>query len=194
MSTATTTRTKPAQLYVWDLFVRFFHWNVVLGFAIAYITEDDLLPVHVWAGYVVGLLVLARVVWGFIGPKHARFSDFVYGPTATLTYLRDLISFRARRYLGHSPAGGAMIVLLLLLLVATVVTGLMVYGGDQQAGPLAGMLTKKSGEALEGVHELLANITLAFVIAHITAVILASFVHHENLVRSMITGYKRPPI
>ena len=191
MSTTTATKRKSAEVYVWDPFVRLFHWTVVLGFAIAYVTEDDLLPIHVWAGYIVGILVLARVIWGFIGPNHARFSDFVYGPGATLSYLRDLIAIRARRYLGHSPAGGAMIVLLLLLLAATVVTGLMVYGGDQQAGPLAGMLTKESGEALEEVHEFFANFTLAFVIAHVSAVILASFVHHENLVRSMITGYKR---
>src|SRR5512146_1305381 len=127
MSTTTATKRKSAEVYVWDPFVRLFHWTVVLGFAIAYVTEDDLLPIHVWAGYIVGILVLARVIWGFIGPNHARFSDFVYGPGATLSYLRDLIAIRARRYLGHSPAGGAMIVLLLLLLAATVVTGLMVY-------------------------------------------------------------------
>ena len=100
--------------------------------------------------------------------------------------------FRAERHLGHSPGGGAMVVLLLVFLAATVVTGLMVYGGDQQAGPLAGMLTKVNGEAMEEVHEVIANVTLALVLAHVAAVVLASFVHHENLVRAMITGYKRP--
>jgi cytochrome b len=79
-----------------------------------------------------------------------------------------------------------------MLLTATVVTGLVVYGGDQQAGPLAGMFTKDTGEAMEEVHEVIANVTLAFILAHIAAVILASFVHRENLVRTMITGYKRP--
>jgi cytochrome b len=79
-----------------------------------------------------------------------------------------------------------------MLLTATVVTGLVVYGGDQQAGPLAGMFTKDTGEAMEEVHDVIANVTLAFILAHIAAVILASFVHRENLVRAMITGYKRP--
>ncbi len=69
--------------------------------------------------------------------------------------------FRAERHLGHSPGGGAMVVLLLVFLAATVVTGLMVYGGDQQAGPLAGMVTKANGEAMEEVHEAIANITLS---------------------------------
>lgn len=172
--------------------MRFFHWSLVAGFTIAYFTEDDLLTVHVWAGYAVGALIVARVVWGFIGPAHARFSDFVYAPVTALRYARDLMLFRAERYLGHSPGGGTMVIVLLVFVSATVVTGLVVYGGDQQAGPLAGMFTKDTGEAMEEVHEVIAKITLALVIAHIAAVILASFVHRENLVRAMVTGYKRP--
>jgi cytochrome b len=106
--------------------------------------------------------------------------------------VRDLILFRAERHLGHSPGGGGMVILLLLFLAATVVTGLVVYGGDQQAGPLAGMFTKNTGEAMEKVHEVIANIALALVLAHIAAVVLASFVFRENLVRAMVTGYKHP--
>ncbi|MBK5199354.1 MAG: cytochrome b/b6 domain-containing protein, partial [Methyloceanibacter sp.] len=103
-----------------------------------------------------------------------------------------LIVFRAERYLGHSPGGGAMVILLLAFLSATVVTGLVGYGGEQKAGPLAGMFTKDTGEALEQVHKVVANITLALIFAHVAAVILASFAHRENLVRAMVTGYKRP--
>ena len=182
----------PSQIYVWDPFVRLFHWTLVVAFTVAYLTEDDLLNVHVWAGYLVGGLVVARVIWGFVGPAHARFADFLCSPADTLRYVRDLVLFRAQRHLGHSPGGGAMVILLLLFLAATVVTGLVVYGGEQQAGPLAGMFTKDTGESVEEVHELLANITLGLVLAHIAAVVLASFVHGENLVRAMFTGYKRP--
>jgi cytochrome b len=180
------------RVYVWDRFVRIFHWTLVLGFTVAYLTEEDLLTVHVWAGYAVGVLVLARVVWGFVGTPHARFSDFAYSPAAAFRYVRDLLLFRAERHVGHSPGGGYMVFLLLLFLAATVVTGLVVYGGDQQAGPLAGMFTEQTGEAMEEVHEVIANITLALVIAHIAAVVLASFAHRENLIGAMITGYKRP--
>jgi len=181
------------EVYVWDPFVRLFHWTLAIGFAIAYVlTDEDVLKVHVWAGYVVGALVLARIVWGFAGPPHARFSDFVYAPATDFRYVRDLLLFKAKRYLGHSPGGGAMVVVLLVFLAATVATGLVVYGGDQQAGPLAGMFTKDTGEAVEEVHELIANITLALVLVHVAAVVLASFVHRENLARAMVTGYKRP--
>ena len=183
----------PREVYVWDPFVRLFHWTLVIAFTVAYVlTDEDVLKIHVWAGYAVGALVVARVIWGFVGPEHARFTDFVYSPGASLRYVRDLVLFRAERHLGHSPGGGAMVVTLLLFLAATVITGLMVYGGDQQAGPLAGMFTKEFGESFEGVHELIANITLALVLAHISAVILASFVFKENLPRAMFTGYKRP--
>lgn len=178
-------------VYVWDLFVRIFHWSLVIGFTVAYLTEEDLLTVHVWAGYAVGVLVAARIVWGFVGSPHARFSDFLYSPATALRYVRDLLLFRAERHLGHSPGGGYMVVLLLLFVAATVITGLVVYGGDQQAGPLAGMFTEQTGEEMEEVHEVLANITLALVIAHIAAVVLASFAHRENLIGAMVTGYKR---
>lgn len=179
------------RVYVWDSFVRLFHWSLVVGFTVAYFTEDDLLTVHVWAGYLVGALIVARVIWGFIGPRHARFSDFLYNPATTVRYARDLILLRAERHVGHSPGGGAMVIILLLFLTATVVTGLVVYGGDQQAGPLAGMFTKDTGESMEEIHEVIANITLALVLMHVGAVVLASFAHRENLVRAMVTGYKR---
>ena len=124
------------EVKVWDVFVRVTHWVIVIGFFLAYFTEDELLPAHVWAGYIVGGLVVARILWGFVGPPRARFSDFIYAPRAVVSYLLDLLRFRAPRYLGHSPAGGAMVILLLLGLASTVATGLVLYGARDGAGPL----------------------------------------------------------
>jgi cytochrome b len=178
-------------VYVWDPFVRLFHWTLVVAFTVAYLTEEPLI-IHVWAGYVVGTLIVARVVWGFLGSLHARFADFLYPPAVTLRYVCNLVLFRAgERHLGHSPGGGYMVILLLVFLAVTVVTGLIVYGGEQQAGPVAGMFAKETSEAVEEWHELFANITLTLILLHIAAVILASFVYRENLIRAMLSGYKK---
>ena len=100
---------------VWDPIVRFGHWTLAVAFFTAYLTEDDLLTQHVWAGYVVGVVVCVRLLWGFIGPKHARFADFVRPPAETLRYIGDLAARRAKRHIGHNPAGGAMVVAVLVL-------------------------------------------------------------------------------
>lgn len=123
---------------VWGVFVRAFHWLVVAGFLIAYASDDDLLTLHVWAGYVVGVLVILRIVWGFVGPTRARFSDFLCSPWRAWRYLLDLIAFRAPRHVGHSPAGGWMVVALLVGLLAVVWSGLELHAIENGAGPLAG--------------------------------------------------------
>lgn len=200
-----------AEIQVWDPFIRIAHWTVGLGFFVAYLTED-VTTVHVWAGYIVGVLVLARILWGLAGPRHARFADFVTDPITAIRYLWDLLHARAKRYVGHSPAGGAMVIALLVFLAATVVTGLIRYAEDEHAGPLAPLYAQTSsiaglqtfdGEENEGeqrggesavgeAHEVIANITLGLVVFHVLGVLLASFVHHENLAKAMITGRKRP--
>ena len=194
---------------VWDVFVRLFHWSVAVGFFVAYFSEDAL-TLHVWAGYVVGALVVLRIVWGFIGPEHARFSSFIYPPGTVLRYLWELLVGRARRYLGHSPGGGAMVLLLLIGLLGTVGTGLELYAIEENAGPLAALVSsgsppgqaegeeayegaEGSGEFWEEFHEVLANLMLVLVVLHVAGVLLASYVHHENLTRAMVTGRKRAP-
>ena len=177
------------RVHVWDRFVRTFHWSLVSCVALAFLSEDGPELLHIGAGSAVAALVLARIVWGFIGPQHARFGDFVFRPGIVLGYLRDLVLLRpGARYLGHSPAGGASILLLLGLLLATCASGALVFGAES-LGPFA---SGDFGEAAEEVHEALAWSTLALVVLHVAGVALASFVHHENLVAAMFTGFKRP--
>lgn len=179
---------------VWDPFVRAFHWLLVAGFFTAYLVDPDDSVIHIWAGYVVLGLVLLRIVWGFVGSRYARFSDFAYSPSVVLNDVKDAVRFRARRYLGHSPGGGAMVLLLLVALLATAATGLMTYGADQDAGPLASWManvSEQDAEMLEEVHETLANVTLGLIVVHLIGVALANLSHRENLVKAMFSGYKR---
>ncbi len=179
---------------IWDPLVRLFHWSLVLAFTIAYFTEEDLLDLHVWAGYFVLGLILFRIFWGFVGPCYARFSNFVYSRDIIVTHIKDLLAYRGKRYLGHNPAGGAMIVLLIICLLLTTFSGLTIYGIEKHAGPLASLVGHPGEfwkDAAEEIHEFLANFTLLLVVAHVGGVIFESRLHHENLVKAMFSGYKR---
>ena len=165
---------------VWDAFVRVFHWGLAASFAVAWITGEDWKSLHIWAGYAAGALIAMRLVWGMIGTHYARFAQFVRPPLVVAHYLRDIVTGREARYLGHNPAGGAMIVALLATLTGVCISGLLLTTD-----------TFWGSEAMEAIHETLANLALFLVVLHMAGVVVASLRHHENLVRSMITGWKR---
>lgn len=177
---------------VWDPIVRLGHWTLVIAFSVAYLVEKPL-NLHVFAGYVVAGVVCLRIVWGFVGSAHARFSDFVASPRAAWGYLASMRSHEAPRYVGHNPAGGLMVVVLLLSLLATACSGLVLYGIEEQAGPLAGLVGGMSAleDPVEEIHEVLGNLTLLLVAVHIAGVLFSSLAHRENLPLAMLTGRKR---
>jgi cytochrome b len=203
---------------VWDPLVRLGHWGLAAAFLVAYLGEGEPMTVHQVAGYAALGIVAVRIVWGFVGPRHARFSDFVTGPVAVWRYLVGLVTGRAERRLGHSPAGGAMTVALLLCVLGTAGTGVARLAIEEGEGPLAPILAQADalprlsfvsparadedeGERGEGgggeeslageAHEVLANLTLGLVLLHLAGVAAAGVAHRENLVVAMITGRKR---
>lgn len=179
---------------VWDPLVRLFHWSLVVSFFIAYLTEDNFMDLHAWAGYAATALIAFRLLWGFVGPRHARFSDFAAGPRRALAYAKDVFTGEAPRHLGHNPAGGFMILLLLAGVALTGATGIVVYGIEESSGPLASLgqgMPKFVGNVMEGLHELFANAVLGLVFIHILGVAVESLLHRENLVHAMVTGRKR---
>lgn len=172
--------TPPATVKVWDPFVRVFHWSLASLVVAAFVTGETWERGHIVIGYTIAALLALRIVWGFVGSRHARFTDFVRGPSTVLSYLRDVAGMRAARYIGHNPAGAAMIVGLIVSLVATCVTGYM-------------MTTKALWGAkwIEEVHEACAHVVMVLAGLHVVGVIVSSLLHGENLVRAMITGRKR---
>lgn len=132
-----TEHNEPKSLKVWDPLVRIGHWGLVAGVLTAYFTGDEMQSIHVTAGYVIVGIVLFRLIWGFVGTKHARFSDFVRGPGAVLAYLKSILSGGSKRFVGHNPAGGAMILALLFSLSVTTGSGLMLFALEEGKGPLA---------------------------------------------------------
>ena len=176
---------------VWDPLVRVVHWSMVLAFVVAFLVEDDLMTVHVWAGYVVGALATLRVGWGLIGTRYARFSNFLSPYREVVQHFKELVEFRPRRHLGHSPVAGVMIAALLLSLLGTVVSGIWVYASAHHSGPLAGAIASAPGGMWDTIHETLSGITMLLAALHVIAVILVSWLTRENLVKSMLTGRKR---
>lgn len=165
---------------VWDLFVRVFHWCLVLSFAIAWFSQHSSEAIHHTAGYVAVALIAARLVWGVVGTHYARFAQFTRGPRTVVAYLKAIAVGREARYVGHNPAGGAMVLALMAAVAATAATGWMMTT-DQFWGV----------EWVTKAHDWLAHGVLLLVAAHLAGVALASLRHKENLVRSMVTGRKR---
>jgi len=112
-------------VYVWDPLIRIFHWTLVSSFFIAYFTEDEYINIHTWAGYTIISLLAVRILWGFVGTQYAKFSDFIYSYREIIEFIKQACLFKAKRYLGHNPAGGAMIFLLIASLLITTVSGLI---------------------------------------------------------------------
>lgn len=167
------------EIKVWDPLLRLFHWSLVLSFAVAYATEDDLMEAHLFAGYLILGLLGFRLLWGVVGPRYARFTDFVRPPKEAVAYLKQMTTFHAKRHLGHNPAGGAMVIALLASLFVTALTGL---GADGTLG--------FGTELMEEIHEFFASFTLLLVAVHVAGVLFSSLIQGENLVRAMINGRK----
>lgn len=168
------------KIKVWDVPVRVFHWLLAGSFAGAYLVaeSEQLRGVHMILGYTTMGLIAFRIIWGFVGSPFARFRSFLFPPTAAVGYLRSLATDKPRHFVGHNPAGSYAIYAILLVGLATGVTGYLT-------------LNEVGGESMEDIHELCANVWLGVVIVHIAGVILGSWIHRENLVRAMVTGYKQ---
>lgn len=169
-----------AKVLVWDVPTRVFHWLLAVSFTGAFLTAESerYRDVHVLLGYTVLGLVAFRLLWGLVGTRYARFGSFAYGPRRVLSYVKSLFGRSPQHYAGHNPAGSWAIYGLLALSLLAGVTG---YATFSDIG----------GHSMEEVHETLANVLLGLVFVHIGGVVLSSVFHRENLVRSMVNGYKR---
>ena len=167
-----------ATVKVWDPLVRLIHWALAATVIFA-LMSDESRSLHEMAGYIAAGLVLVRVVWGFVGSRHARFTDFVRSPAAVLGYLRDIVHLHPRRYLGHNPAGGAMTLALFGLVLVASFSGWL-STTDRYFGSFW----------VEAIHSGSANLLIGLVVLHVVGVILSSLLHGENLIRAMITGRK----
>ena len=167
------------RILIWDAPTRVFHWVQALAFGVAYYTSDSekYRDIHIAFGYIMLGLIVFRLLWGFIGTRYARFTSFLFKPGEIITYLISLARRKPEHYLGHNPAGSLSVWLLLALGLFLGVTGVMALQDD-------------ASDAVIEMHGLATDIMLVVVALHIAGVFVSSMLHRENLVRSMITGFK----
>ena len=173
--------------------MRVFHWLLVTCFVIAYLLEDERLNLHLLAGSVVLGLVVFRLIWGVMGSRYSRFSDFACSPKQLIRHLRDLLRLRPDHYAGHTPMGGAMIFVLLGGLLLLTLSGVLLYGLENSAAPFAGFMSEQSPAAmifLERIHGWVADLLALLALIHVAGVVVESVLQKQNLIRAMVTGYK----
>ena len=167
---------------VYDLPTRFFHWLFaglfVTAFLIAKTVDDDspIYSYHMLAGFLLGFVVLLRIIWGFVGSKHARFSSFALHPQDLITYFLGVLSGDKRKWAGHNPASSWASLIMMGLALGLGVTGYFMATGSK--------------ESLEDIHEILANAFLVTVLMHIAGVVLHALRHRDGIALAMVGGKK----
>lgn len=164
-------------LVIWDRFIRFFHWSLALSFLLNFWVLEAGDPPHEWVGYFIGLLLIARLVWGFIGSPNARFSQFFPTPSRLKQHIQHM---RLKQYdpqEGHNPIGALMIFTLLLSLIVVSLSGWMqtwdMFWGE---------------DWVETVHETSANLIMILVVLHVSAVLIMQHISKISLIKTMLTG------
>ncbi len=170
------------RIKVWDLFVRLFHWSLVIGFTLNALIVDDDGKLHQWIGYAVVGLVAARILWGLVGSRYARFASFPPSLRESVGQMREMVGGIRHVHVGHTPLGALMIY---NLLAAMLVIG---FSGHLMTTDMFWGV-----EWPEELHEAAVAWAEVSVVLHIAAVVFESWRTSVNLPRAMVTGCKDIP-
>ena len=177
---------KTRQVKVWDILVRFTHWTVAAGIIANLLFTEDGSDLHVYVGYTVVGLVVLRLLWGLVGTRYARFTNFFPTPTRLKAHLSNLSIRRVdEQHLGHNPLAAIMMLSLWAVIIGLGITGYLMESHIFSHIQLLG-----NKDLLEEIHELLANSLYLLVPLHIIAAIAMSYWQRQNLIKSMVTGKK----
>ena len=187
-------RPAPPRIVVWDLPTRLFHWLTVVLLAVLYITERlNWMDWHIWAGYILLVLVIFRLIWGFVGSDTARFSRFIARPREALHHLRRVFHREPDTMVGHNPAGGWMVLLLLALLLVQCLSGIYANNDVANEGRWSEIVPAPISNAISDSHAWVWDVILAAVALHVVAIAAYAAVKRHNLLAPMVTGRKALP-
>lgn len=177
---------------VWDIWVRLGHWAVVGMIVFQFYSgeELDLREVHAWVGAALLSWLVFRLIWGFVGPTHARFSDFLAHPKAIRASFLKLIRREHEPVLGHTAAGGLGVVMLMGLMTLMVATGLISTDDVFYDGPLNHWVSSDTASWATSIHHLGSKLLIAVVVMHVLAIAWHQWVMQERLIGGMVHGRK----
>ncbi|WP_084004909.1 cytochrome b/b6 domain-containing protein [Magnetovibrio blakemorei] len=190
------TQNRPVK--VWDLPTRVFHWTLVamvlMGYLTGWVFPENTMGLHLWAGYITVSLLVFRLTWGAFGSEYARLETFTFHPVHILQHMKELATLRpVKHYIGHNPTGSLMVFGLLIVLSVITLSGLIMLGGEENQGPLAGVASYALGDVAKDVHEAFVILLLMMIVLHVGGVYMEIKLTGEKLVRAMITGLKSVP-
>lgn len=194
--------------------MRITHWGVAAAIVANGLATEEGSAFHVWIGYAAGALLLLRLLWGFIGPREARFSAFPPSPRAALGHVRDIAAGRRTSHRSHNPLGALMVYALWGTLAVVVVTGIAMSGppsistlpvapasmvgessheADEDEQEDAGERGDggEGGEMIEEIHEAAANLLFLLAALHLAGVAFETRRSGPQVVRAMVGGPRR---
>ncbi|MBW6488933.1 cytochrome b/b6 domain-containing protein [Sulfurimonas sp.] len=181
------------KIYVWSIFTRLSHIFLIAAVSVAYLIADfeNLLSYHAALGYVVGLLFLFRILWGYMDVKFSKFEDFNFNLKDLAEYMLNIFGNK-KEYVGHSPVSSWAIVAMIALGLASVVSGVIVYGTQEGIGLLSFLNISlfKEMDFFEDLHEFFVNAFMFVVFVHIAGVIIDIVLHKSQALDSIVDGYK----
>ena len=169
------------RVLIWDLPIRAFHavfagsFVAAAAIALGGGEESPLFPVHSMLGLVIGVALGLRIVWGFVGSRHARFASFAFGPGAVARYMRAALTGKGERHAGHNPGAAMATFAMFAIVCGLVVTGVMLGLGQKGA---------------KDIHEVLSYAMVAVVMAHLAGLAVHTMTHRELIGLSMVDGRK----
>ena len=179
---------------VWDLPLRAFHWLLAFSILASFLTAKNhgfqAMMWHMYLGYWTAGLIIFRVIWGFVGPRHARFVNFLPTPGKLIRYLRGFFHGETVHTVGHNPAGSLMVVIMLVLVAAQVTFGMMSSDDIFTYGPYTSALSSETVRRMTGLHHLNFDLILAAIVIHVLAIFFYRIFKGHKLVWPMINGHK----
>lgn len=186
---------KAGKVFVWPISTRIIHWIIAVSFFASFFTSftEQYLHYHVAFGWIFGVMLGYRILWGFVGPRYAVFRTFRLRPAELVFYFREKIENRWRKIpAGHNPASSWYTLVVLVLGSAIVLSGLLLYGIQEGKGIFSFLnpACYPVMTILDHIHADISYLLAGWSVIHIIGVSIEQFYHRTGMLMAMVTGYK----